>query len=295
MQLQYLHFNSNYDLEYFTLINSPRARYVGQLTQALRTISHERARLIDKVRFLLTEHVIVFHGILIAGTIGTIICIYAQIKSLTLFSMHPLCMTIGTLIFIAEGVAAYRNRILVETFSPIMAHSLRAKNRSIHQMLHIIGGTFLGFGMLFIVANKIEYKKTILPHTLHALAGTVALGLVIAQIVVGHQKIDILERQNTKTRRWHGDLGLLTWDALCIALVLGLAEFLRWQGWHLLPLLFVALAWAAVHIQMRRKGADLEWLATVEKEPAAEGDIEQTVGGLGSATTGSDGDTQKGV
>lgn len=44
-------------------------------------------------------------------------------------SMHPLCMTVGTLIFIAEGIAAYRNRVLVETFSPIMAHSLRAKVR----------------------------------------------------------------------------------------------------------------------------------------------------------------------
>lgn len=107
---------------YLTLNN------LGQLTQYLRAFSHSRARFIEHLQLVIPiDHVLLFHGILIASTIAALIAIYTQIKALTLFSMHPLCMTIGTLIFVAEGIAAFRNRVLVETFSPIMANTLRTK------------------------------------------------------------------------------------------------------------------------------------------------------------------------
>ena len=69
-------------------------------------------------------------------------------------------MTIGTLIFIAEGISTYRNRVLVETFSPIMAHNARSKSRSIHQVLQMMGSILLLLGMMFIIANKIENKRS---------------------------------------------------------------------------------------------------------------------------------------
>ena len=69
-------------------------------------------------------------------------------------------MTIGTLIFIAEGISTYRNRVLVDTFSPIMAHNARSKSRSIHQVLQMMGSILLLLGMMFIIANKIEHKRS---------------------------------------------------------------------------------------------------------------------------------------
>lgn len=78
----------------------------------------------------------------------------------------------------------------------------------------------------------------------------------------------MLERTNTKTSRYHGDLGLLTWDALCLSLVLGLLEFLRLSTEHLLVVALILVNWMAVHSQMRRKSPDLEYLATSERDAA---------------------------
>ena len=38
----------------------------------------------------------------------------SQARNLTLFSFHPVCMSIGTLIFLAEGIVTYRNKKLAE-------------------------------------------------------------------------------------------------------------------------------------------------------------------------------------
>ena len=90
--------------------------------------------------------------------------------------------------------------------------------------------------------------------------------LIIRQTRTGLQKAEALDRTNVKTRRWHGDLGLLTWDLLCLAIILGLFFFLRTSPAHLVLLALISLIWLAVHVQMRRKSPDLEWLNTTEKE-----------------------------
>ena len=59
------------------------------------------------------------------------------------------------------------------------------QNRSIHQVLHVTGGTFIGFGLLFIVANKMEFGRSIIPHTVHSVVGSIALILIVVQIFVG--------------------------------------------------------------------------------------------------------------
>lgn len=50
---------------------------------------------------------------------------------------HPLFMGLGCLLFMAEGVLVYRNRVLVNVFSPIMQHTKKRKARSLHQFLHV--------------------------------------------------------------------------------------------------------------------------------------------------------------
>ena len=52
-----------------------------------------------------------------------------------------------------------------------------------------MGGTFLGFGMLFIVANKMEFGRSIIPHTIHSIVGSIALILIVTQILVGNSTL----------------------------------------------------------------------------------------------------------
>jgi hypothetical protein len=61
-----------------------------------------------------------FHWLLVFSALLLTITVYAEIRKLTLFSLHPVCMGVGTLIFLAEGAVTYRNRVLLEFFSPIM-------------------------------------------------------------------------------------------------------------------------------------------------------------------------------
>ena len=73
------------------------------------------------------EYSSTFHSLTLATTVVCIVAIYAQLRSLTLFSLHPTCMIIGTFLFLAEGIVAYHNRSLLETLSPIMQHNKKTK------------------------------------------------------------------------------------------------------------------------------------------------------------------------
>jgi cytochrome b561 len=184
------------------------------------------------------------------------IAVFARVRGITIFSIHPLCMTVGTIIFICEGIVAYRSRALVETLSPIMQHSKRVKVRTLHQTLQMIGTSFLGLGLLFIVAHKAEYKKSIMPQTIHSSIGIIAISLIVVQIIIGNQKISHLDRSNTKIKRWHGDCGLLVWDLLCITLITGLIEFLPFSFFTIFVVFIIVILWVSTHAQMKRQNPD---------------------------------------
>ncbi len=63
------------------------------------------------------------------------------------------------------------------------------------------------------------------------------------------------ERSNTKIRRWHGDLGLLVWDLLCVTVLLGFVEFFNITFTHVLVEGVILGLWLAVHVQVRRTQA----------------------------------------
>jgi len=234
---------------------------ISRFPEYLRLVSLKRAKAldtaIDAVPYIETITTItVFHLIVLMSAIFTVIAVFAKVRGITIFSMHPLCMTVGTMVFISEGIVAYRNRALLETLSPIMQHSKRVKVRVLHQTLQMIGSAFLGLGLLFVVAHKAEYKKSIVPQTIHSSIGIIAISLIILQIVVGNQKITHLDRSNTKIKRWHGDCGLLVWDLLCITLITGLLEFLSFSFFTLIVVLSVVTLWISTHAQMRRQNPD---------------------------------------
>ena len=234
---------------------------ISRLPEYLRVISLKRSKAmdaaIDAIPFIDTITTItVFHLVVFMSAIFTVIAVFAKVRGITIFSMHPLCMTVGTMVFISEGIVAYRNRALLETLSPIMQHSKRVKVRALHQTLQMIGSAFLGLGLLFVVAHKAEYKKSIVPQTIHSSIGIIAISLIILQIVVGNQKITHLDRSNTKIKRWHGDCGLLVWDLLCITLITGLLEFLPFSFFTFVVVLAIVTLWMSTHAQMRRQNPD---------------------------------------
>ena len=228
------------------------------LIERLRQYSTLRTKLIDSlapyVHFL--ESSTTFHCLALFTTVTCIVAVYAQLKSLTLFSLHPTCMVIGTFMCIAEGVISYHNRSLVDALSPIMARSRQTKVRTLHQNVQTIGASFLGLGFLFIVAHKAEEKHTVLPHTVHSILGSIVITLIVVQVVSGSQKMAQMDRSNTKIRRWHGDLGLMVWDLLCVTVLAGFVEFFTLTFTHVLVLLVIFCLWLAVHVQMKRKVVD---------------------------------------
>jgi hypothetical protein len=193
---------------------------------------------------------VVFHTVNVVCTIIVIISIFATARKLTLFTLHPVCMTVGTLLFLAEGIVSYRNSSLLDFLSPIMQHNKKVKVRAIHHSLQTAGAVFISLGMLFIISHKMENEKTILPSSPHSILGTVALLLIVVQVVTGHEKLAQLENGNRRVRRWHGDLGLLVWDTLSVTILLGLLCYLPLSLGTVFVLLCVLAVWLTLHVQM---------------------------------------------
>ncbi|RYH14453.1 hypothetical protein EON65_33595 [archaeon] len=126
--------------------------------------------------------------------------------------------------------------------------------RAIHQSSQFIGASFMLLGLLFILANKFDYEKTIIPHTLHSVAGTICIIAVGVQAFIGQSKIDRLLETHRRIYRWHGDMGLVLWDILCITTVLGLASFLPFSFFSLLVLMLPLVACTVVHLQLQSSG-----------------------------------------
>lgn len=109
---------------------------------------------------------------------------------------------------------------------------------------------FIALGLLFIVAHKLEYNKSVIPASLHSIVGSLALLIIAAQVVSGKDKVAHLESSNRRVRRWHGDAGLLLWDLLCLTILLGLLSFLSVSFVACVVVVSVLSVWLAVHAQM---------------------------------------------
>lgn len=53
----------------------------------------------------------------------------------SVFFRHPIFMSVAFVVLMPEGVVAYRNHLLLDSFGPIMQHGTKHKNRTIHMAL----------------------------------------------------------------------------------------------------------------------------------------------------------------
>ena len=78
----------------------------------LRRFSVARQRMVLEPVMILTGRLLennpAFHYLIVLAATFVVIAVYAEIRQLTLFSLHPVCMSIGVLVFLAEGIVAYR-------------------------------------------------------------------------------------------------------------------------------------------------------------------------------------------
>jgi Eukaryotic cytochrome b561 len=171
---------------------------------------------------------------------------------------HPLFMSIA-FASMSLGVVAYRNKLLLEIFSPIMQHGSTTKNRTIHMTLQTLTGGFAVLGLTFIVANKLKAKHsatTLIPHTVHSICGTLVLLVISAQIIVGSKKHASLTtgvidaRNSTKKYRWHGKLGMLLYDTALVTVVTGLWELYGISVGSVIILTVLGMLWLNINYQM---------------------------------------------
>lgn len=101
----------------------------GRISESLKHYGYSRSKFLVSLSGLqsILLNNVVFHSTIALGSVLVIVAIFMQSRSLTLFSLHPVFMTIGTFACLAEGIIAYRNSSLLVTLGPIMQHSQRTK------------------------------------------------------------------------------------------------------------------------------------------------------------------------
>lgn len=153
----------------------------------------------------------------------------------------------------------------------------------------MIGAFFLATGLLAIAAHKISLGKTLFPVSLHALCGVLAVLGVCVQVVVGMEKIEMMQRTNSavRIRRWHGLAGGVTWDLLVLTVVLGMLEFLESSPLTTASMTLVVIVWVTAHVQLK--------IASSESASGAVGLSDYTSSGGAGGSSSSSGSSGTGV
>ena len=103
----------------------------AKLTEKLRYYGSLRGIILDAAFRYIPKKFLdqnkVFHMLVLLCAAAVVAAVFTTTRKLTLFSLHPTCMTIGTVLFFAEGIVSYRNGSLLEVLSPIMQRDKKSK------------------------------------------------------------------------------------------------------------------------------------------------------------------------
>lgn len=206
----------------------------------------------------IVESYFVFH-ILMCAIVFTILGAYLWHKrKLTIFFFHIACMSVGSFLLLANGIVAFRDTFLVDNLSPIMQHSKKLKVRVIHRTINIVGSFFIFLGYFFILSDKFEEGESLLPKSIHGCLGYIVLILIIVQSVSGLDKLEVFRQYNTKVKRWHNELGLFTWDVICVTIILGCLLLFGFSFLFLFVTGLITGGWLSLHLQIKKKMPEFE-------------------------------------
>jgi hypothetical protein len=77
----------------------------------------------------------------------------------------------------------------------------------VHRRLQCVAVALLLIGTVAIIANKRRIGKSVVPHTIHATTGAVALCGVASQAISGHVKHTEIVTSGRRVMRFHGKAG----------------------------------------------------------------------------------------
>ncbi|EFN76218.1 Cytochrome b561 domain-containing protein 2 [Harpegnathos saltator] len=115
------------------------------------------------------------HFLLVAPVIYILVLAFSKYS---FFSWHPICMSLGVGLLITEAVFSVSGEAYI-------ASKLPKRNRvTIHWILHTIGLSLVGIGLIIIIVNKIRFNGSHFATT-HSQLGLVTIILSVLTAVFG--------------------------------------------------------------------------------------------------------------
>lgn len=112
---------------------------------------------------------ILTHFLLVAPVIYILVVAFGKYS---FFSWHPICMSIGVGLLITEAVFSVSGEAYIASRLP------RRSRVMIHWILHTIGLTIIGIGLIIIIVNKINHNNSHFATT-HSQLGLVTIILSV--------------------------------------------------------------------------------------------------------------------
>ncbi|KAL0104884.1 hypothetical protein PUN28_016496 [Cardiocondyla obscurior] len=118
---------------------------------------------------------ILTHFLLVAPIIYILVVAF---ENYSFFSWHPICMSVGVGLLITEAVFSISGEAYISWKLP------RRNRVTIHWVLHTLGLTVIGIGLIIIVVNKVNHDR---PHfaTTHSQLGLVTIILSVLTATFG--------------------------------------------------------------------------------------------------------------
>eukprot|EP00741_Cyanophora_paradoxa_P020247 tig00021238_g19541.t1 len=182
--------------------------------------------------FLHSKFGVAFHVVSAFGTLFIVLACFSQFGP-SVFTAHPVSMTVAVTLLLAEGVVVYRARPDTEK------SALRVRHRNLQ------GGAvvFLCIGLIAILSAKKSVGESLVPHGVHEIGGVFTLTLLFLQAAGGAFKYMRLTADGTYTLRWHGKAGLGVFLVACVTVCAGIWDAFEGAG-NLTRLVLCLLVWA---------------------------------------------------
>lgn len=178
-----------------------------------------------------------------------------SLKGPTLFSWHPILMSAAYVGAMSAGILAY--------VGPVEE---KKANREWHRALQIVAFVLALLGLAAIMLNKVRMGKSVVPGSIHAYFGTLALALTLGQSSVGLSKYAQISSRGFSDCKFHGDMGRATFTVASVATALGIAKtFSGAVGWVLIALT-QGVAGIVLLISLRRYPSRLAHYAAAPHE-----------------------------
>ncbi|XP_059060041.1 transmembrane reductase CYB561D2-like [Achroia grisella] len=182
----------------------------------------ETSRLVSQNASTKPSYINVFSNIIAVLFLG-IVTYFSFDNGITIFSFHPILMTLGWLLIMTSAINAITPGDLATEWMPIRLRSAR------HWVLQVLGGIIITIGFLVIISNKIINNSSHFT-TYHGKFGLASYIFMLITMLGGIGALYSLKLKQylppIYTKLMHASVGLLTFCMGITSMSLGL-----FSGW----------------------------------------------------------------